>query len=406
MEFVDVFQVLAADDFDDRRTNRKAVAIAVKRSSTRFSGFLAAASDKDDYEARVDLIADELHEVVASACEDMGHEFSESIEQIVRQQLVAAGGFCDDCKSWKTGPKANCSCGDSDANDKDDMSGETEDADLAKEGRVATDVTGLGGPSPKMDKKRWKPNALNDHGNLKPLDTDGDRHHTEHQDITEIADHTKDFLEQTDVRLDHNTDIDKSWKGEMNHTDTWSGMSGLADPVTSVTSAVDPDRNPIADLVEYEYEGFVPAHQVEQAVTSHWQKKATPVQAMVNPYGFHNGVNEFLSFMAGKPFAGIPAGSLMIDGRPYSPNQDPLFVGSSKQPPEKAGQMVTVDYPHPQVLAKMIVPTIESGDGSKFMAKMEQLMAGGAKPAAPGGAPVPGAPAPGVAPAVPAPGLA
>lgn len=460
-EFVDLFQVLAADDFDDRRSSRKAVAIAVKRATTRFSGFLAAAEDKTDYEARIDLIDDELSDVVDEACEDMGHEGKDAVLATVRDQLTAAGGFCDECKSWKSGPKAGCTCGDGEGQKIEDEAADDRRARTAGarplEGRglrgpnavvptntyrepqhgephpsapnfgydyyqgkyvpkdalgsapygqqpngvqmgasvhtAEDNLGGKGAPSPKIDKRKWTPNNVK-----KDFDNDGGPHPTVHQDIMDTPDWTEDdFLAQTDAVTEHQ-DADKSWTGEMHHTDTWTGTKDQASPVTSVTGAIDPDRNPIADLVEYEYEGFVPAHQVEQAVTSHWQKQAAPVQAMVNPYGFHNGVNEFLAFLAGTPFAGIPAGSLMVDGRPYQASQDPLFLGSGNQPPMKAGEAVTVDYPHPQVLAKMVVPTIESGDGSKFLMKMEQLTQGGGAPQ--GAAPAaPQAPAPGAPPA-------
>lgn len=47
------------------------------------------------------------------------------------------------------------------------------------------------GPSPKMDKKKWKPNATNPKGNLKPIETEGDKspHPTHHQDIKQKPDY-------------------------------------------------------------------------------------------------------------------------------------------------------------------------------------------------------------------------
>ena len=53
------------------------------------------------------------------------------------------------------------------------------------------------GPSPKIDKTKWKPNATNPDGNLKPIDTEGDKspHPTRHMDIKDKPDYQQDTLE-------------------------------------------------------------------------------------------------------------------------------------------------------------------------------------------------------------------
>jgi hypothetical protein len=50
------------------------------------------------------------------------------------------------------------------------------------------------GPSPKMDKTRWKPNATNPDGNLKPIDTEGEYspHPTRQMDIKQKPDYQND----------------------------------------------------------------------------------------------------------------------------------------------------------------------------------------------------------------------
>ena len=50
------------------------------------------------------------------------------------------------------------------------------------------------GPSPKMDKKKWKPNATNPDGNLKPIETEGEHspHPTRKMDIKEKPDYQND----------------------------------------------------------------------------------------------------------------------------------------------------------------------------------------------------------------------
>jgi hypothetical protein len=101
---------------------------------------------------------------------------------------------------------------------------------------VASDSTGLSDePSPKMDKKKWKPNALNPDGNLPVIDTDGGRFKTVEQDVTDNAEYKdSDPFEQTRT-VTETEDVGKEQSIERVHTDTWTGTEGLADPVTSKT---------------------------------------------------------------------------------------------------------------------------------------------------------------------------
>lgn len=142
------------------------------------------------------------------------------------------------------------------------------EADAPKDGGGAVkreslptgDDTALGGPSPKIDKKTWKPNALNDKGNLKPIDSEqsGSPHPTEKQDVNDGPDYKNDFLEQTDAVTDsqslpsandsgQSTDRNISQDGQGG---TWHTTEGLADPVTS---SVDPDINPLKEILESEF---------------------------------------------------------------------------------------------------------------------------------------------------------
>lgn len=134
------------------------------------------------------------------------------------------------------------------------------------------DDSALGGPSPKIDKKEWKPNALNENGNLKPIDSEqsGSPHPTETQDVNDTPDHTNDFLEQTNAVTEQQSlpTADESGQSterniEQPSTDTFNN-DGQADPVTSeVQSSVDPDRNPLKAILE---SGFATDHQVESAI--------------------------------------------------------------------------------------------------------------------------------------------
>lgn len=160
--------------------------------------------------------------------------------------------------------------------------------------------TGLSGePSPKMDKGTWKPNVLNEEGNLSPIKSEGpgSPNPTKTQDIKQIPDHTIDPLKQTDAVAEHGVKLPKAgddgYSTERNisqpHTNTWSGTDGLADPVTNqVQSAksVDPDKNPIRDILE---SGFVPQGQAQQLIAS-YKKRAW--DGMDSGYGEQRAVNE------------------------------------------------------------------------------------------------------------------
>lgn len=368
-----VFEILASEDFQDRSNFRKGVAVSYKRAHTRFSNFLMSADNKDDFEGRLDLINDDLDETVKDTLADLSltddiaiEEFGdpEKVVASVRDRLTAKGGFCDECRHWKSGPRAGCTCGDDttdseadgDSDNAQDLLDEppsgVDKASANKEagpmvdalgqipGRAmgdpqqqqlpnnpviqaeaeqmlknptwnpggnspfqnqetvtpggqpaanpvapaaqqATQVgrgvglqnnpnviekeylnqqhaqgknpmsfmgsesTGLSDePSPKMDKKRWKPNALNPEGNLKPIETDkGTRWPSEDQDVTEPADHKKDFLEQSSAGHTKQEDLpsDPGYDGAGFNTDknqkqyptkTFGDEHGVTDPVT------------------------------------------------------------------------------------------------------------------------------------------------------------------------------
>lgn len=134
-----------------------------------------------------------------------------------------------------------------------------------------------GGPSPKIDKG----NSGDQFGwSLEPIDTQmtGTPHPSIEQDPTAKAEYNKDdFLAQTDavtesVELDSAPNLmdDAGFApgGEEHgpHTDTWSGTAGQAMPVTRESlSAVDPDKNPIRELMD-EYSGYLMPNQVEAAL--------------------------------------------------------------------------------------------------------------------------------------------
>lgn len=144
---------------------------------------------------------------------------------------------------------------------------------VKRESLPTGDETALGGPSPKIDKKEWKPNALNDKGNLKPIDTEqeGSPNPTEKQDVDDKADHGKDFLDQTDAvtetqSLPSADDSGQSTEKNLSQESqggSWHTTEGQADPVTS---SVDPDANPLEEILKSE---FATDQQVESAIQAY-----------------------------------------------------------------------------------------------------------------------------------------
>jgi hypothetical protein len=133
-------------------------------------------------------------------------------------------------------------------------------------------------PSPKIDKKEWKPNALNDSGNLKPVDTEttGTPVPTVEQDISDTAEYESQseegdsFLDQTDSVVDQQTLPSADETGQSTErnisqdgqSDTWSTAEN--DPVSSeVLSSTDPDQNALRAILE---SGFTTDEQVQSAI--------------------------------------------------------------------------------------------------------------------------------------------
>jgi hypothetical protein len=106
----------------------------------------------------------------------------------------------------------------------------------------------LGGPSPKIDKTKWKPNATNPEGNLKPIDTEGEYSPvpTHKQDIKQKPDYDDKDEWKHDNKTWHreqlpssNNDDSSGFERTKNLKDqptkaaeTWHDMTGQTKPVT------------------------------------------------------------------------------------------------------------------------------------------------------------------------------
>jgi hypothetical protein len=133
--------------------------------------------------------------------------------------------------------------------------------------------TDLDGPSPKMDKKKWSPQNVTE---IKADDEDGP-HPTERKDIIDSQRPTNggdrfnpgtlsEIGEGVTERQDITKDTNPSDQGA--HTKTWSG--GGQSAVTSA-KADDVYKNPLKELLESDYDGFIPQEVVQSAIASYKQ---------------------------------------------------------------------------------------------------------------------------------------
>jgi hypothetical protein len=143
------------------------------------------------------------------------------------------------------------------------------------------DESGLGGPSPKIDKG----NSGDENGwTLDDIDTQmsGSPHPVEQQDVTQKPDYEKsDFLDQADTKIKQ-VELDTAGDWEAGFADggetheegpfTFTEDNGT-DPVTRTTlpqvlesSYQDIDKNPIREIIESNFGGFLPASLVDSAI--------------------------------------------------------------------------------------------------------------------------------------------
>jgi len=104
------------------------------------------------------------------------------------------------------------------------------------------------GPSPKIDKTKWKPNATNPDGNLKPIDTEGENspHPTRQMDIKQKPDYQEDTFETVE-KYDNNV-----WKREdlPTATEDEAGFEGTRN-IEQFPTKTFPDKgqtNPVTDV--------------------------------------------------------------------------------------------------------------------------------------------------------------
>lgn len=304
-----IFDIDLANDTEVANQGKRATAAALARCKQRFGAFLEG-GDILDKAARFDLIDMDVKQVIADVVAEYGGN-ADAIESSVTS-VLAAGGFCDDCRKWKSGPKAGCTCGDkSETTEHEDAPDESDESASDDGGATFSSVQShwrlvgealeteklpdrpfgsepwSNGPSPKMDKSQWKPNALNDEGNLKPIDTEGkgSRNPTEHQDISRSTDHSRDFKEQTNAVTEQetlkgtdsidgagfNTDKNQTQYPTRTFGDKGQQSSGIGDEAfpekAQGVKKSDVDKNPIRESLRAEH-GVLPQGELDAAISN------------------------------------------------------------------------------------------------------------------------------------------
>lgn len=243
-DFAGIFEVLASDQHDARLASRKALVLSRDRIDARLGKFLAASRSPEEFDARYELVADDFAGIVRVAADEVGHEDPDRLVETLHAHYREAGKppWLEEAdsdedsdteaeekpKSKKQKKKNKKKDKDSDDDEGDDSlefaaktagavplqrtadSGDIVDttpcpacdgtgekdgqecskcngigaiADKSKSSSVHVadkGNTGLAGPSPKMDKKRWTPKSV------KPLDVPSERHPTVQKDILDI----------------------------------------------------------------------------------------------------------------------------------------------------------------------------------------------------------------------------
>jgi hypothetical protein len=130
---------------------------------------------------------------------------------------------------------------------------------------LASVKTADGGPVPKMDKRKWTPQTV---PAIEGVDDPDGPHPTKRKDIVEAvrADNSKPLEEIGEQVTEHQDVTEKSGPTKADGTQTWTEGPKTA---ISATIPADVDKNPIKALMEGEYDGFLPQHTVQQAITAH-----------------------------------------------------------------------------------------------------------------------------------------
>jgi hypothetical protein len=271
-----LFEHLAASDEVEKTASRQAVAVTQKRLANQILPFLAAAPDAENRKARLSLVEGDVRQIVADVAEEYQVN-PERLQEAMQEQLQGEG-VTDIDAELEDAPSA--------VGHTPLAATKTAEADRDGGGAVKRESlpdskndspTGLSDqPSPKTDHKTWKPNALNDSGNLKPIDTEqsGSPVPSEKQDVSDDPDYETDkFIDKADAvteqqELPEADDSGQSTERNIDqpHTDNSEMMVRPTRlPPRSSPRPQDPDKNPLREILSEDPE-WLPQSQVTAAI--------------------------------------------------------------------------------------------------------------------------------------------
>jgi hypothetical protein len=96
-----IFEVLAADDSQERLAGRQATVLANMRVNERLGKFLREADSQEEWGARLDLVHDDIDAIVADACAEVGYAAQGITRAVIESSLsrYAARCFPDQSRS-------------------------------------------------------------------------------------------------------------------------------------------------------------------------------------------------------------------------------------------------------------------------------------------------------------------
>ena len=298
-----LFEHLAAFDEGEYSKNRKIAAVAHKRVADRFGAFLSNAADADELKSRLALVEADIKATVQEVVAEYNGETYDSVYAAVLSGWEDLGRGSDG--RWTKGdsteigePSEGIDNIEAELADAPSAVGHeslsSKQADAPRDGGGAVhreklpkaDESGLGGPTKPLINKDQAGSAKGyNHTEVPDTEASGTRNPTETQSVHDgrgdAEKGTSDYkhadpdvlstpvLKSQDLpSADDNAGFADGGIDKAPNTDTWSGLDGQADPVTSdkadkvLSNHVDPDKNPIAAIWESDL-------QVEAAIQAH-----------------------------------------------------------------------------------------------------------------------------------------
>lgn len=253
-------QVTAADDAEVKLAAKKTVIISSTRYQQELGKFVAAAGDETDLDSRLHLVEDEVRAIVTEACAETGYDDIPGVTASIL--MTARQHFADKDKAVDTDGQKPWE------NQEEDEDSEDEE----KTSRVAASAEGT--PVPKMDKRKWTPKSL---GEIPKDDADG-RNPTVQQDVADPASPVNTDEHDLEQIGEKGTlkreDVTKSYTDQVGEKGNKHPNANQANPVTAAgqyAPIVDQDahKNPVQDVLDQQFNGFVPQNEVDRAISLH-----------------------------------------------------------------------------------------------------------------------------------------